>query len=70
VQQAAGEDTIYSLAIHKQPGTRAEPLKVTVNLPEGASVLDISPSAATVDGNRLIFDIMMDSDIYISIRYR
>ena len=70
VQQAAGEDTIYNLAIHKQPGTRAEPLKVTVNLPEGASVLDISPSSVTVDGNRLIFDIMMDSDIYISIRYR
>ena len=65
-----GRDSIYRLSIHKQPGTRAELLRLAVSLPEGASALEAHPLPSQIEGNRLVFDMELSANTEITIRYR
>lgn len=68
--ESDGADSIYRLAIYKQPGTRAEQMRLRVTLPEGASPLETHPAPMQVDGNRLVFEMELNANTEISIRYR
>ncbi|CUS02559.2 conserved protein of unknown function [Candidatus Promineifilum breve] len=63
-------DTVYRLTIHKQPGTRPEPLYLTVSLPSGAELLEASPTPTQVDGDIFIFELSLASDMELTMRYR
>lgn len=68
--ESDGADSIYNLSIYKQPGTRAEPLRLTITLPEGVSSLETHPAPTQVDGNRLVFEMELNANTEINIRYR
>lgn len=68
--EADGRDSIYHLAIHKQPGTRAEPLRLAISLPQGASPMEVHPSPSQIEGNRLVFDMELSANTEITVRYR
>jgi hypothetical protein len=70
IVETIDDDMVYNLAVHKQPGTRPESLQVTITLPDSASLRDASPSPTLVDGNRLVFEIVLDADVNVTIRYR
>ena len=63
-------DTVYRLTIHKQPGTRHEPLYLTVSLPSGTELLEASPTPTQVDGDIFIFELSLASDMELTMRYR
>ncbi len=68
--ESDGADSIYRLAIYRQPGTRTEQTRLTITLPEGASPLETHPAPTQVDGNRLVFEMELDANTEINIRYR
>jgi hypothetical protein len=67
---AENGDMVYRLTIHKQPGTRSEPLYLTVSLPSGAELLNASPTPTQVDGDIFIFELSLASDMELTMRYR
>lgn len=70
IVESDGRDSVYRLAIHKQPGTRIEPLRLSISLPHGASLVEAHPSPTEVEGGRLFFDTELDADMEIVVRYR
>jgi Protein of unknown function (DUF4012) len=58
----------YRLQVQKQPGARAQPWSVRVDLPDGASVLEAPPGAQVKDG-RVRFDAVLDRDLEFLVRY-
>lgn len=70
VVESDGPDSIYRLTIHKQPGTRGEPLEISIVLPPGTSLLEARPVPATYDGTNLTFTLELNADMEISVRYR
>lgn len=65
----AGTQT-YQLQWRKQPGTRPQPLQVVVTLPAGAQVVSTLPASAQVDGAVITFDLLLTTDVDISVTYR
>jgi hypothetical protein len=60
---------VYRIKIHKQPGTRAFPFHLQIKLPAGASVVTVSlPIDAKQNG--LEFDLSLNQDLSIEIRYQ
>jgi len=70
VVESDGRDSIYRLVIHKQPGTRVEPLHLSITLPEGTSLLEAYPSPVQIDDNRLVYGMELSANTEITIRYR
>lgn len=70
VIETVENDTVYRLAVHKQPGTRAEPLRLTISIPAGASLLEAVPSPTGFDGERLVYEISLETNIDFTVRYR
>ena len=63
-------DSIYQLDIRKQPGMKDEGLKVTITLPDGATVFEATPAPTTVDGTRIYFELNLNANQIVAIRYR
>ncbi len=63
-------DLSYQLDIRKQPGMKDEALRVTVNLPANASVLEVTPAPSAVDGTRISFELNLNANQLVAIRYR
>ena len=58
----------YRLVVQKQPGARAEPLTVRIDLPTGASVIEAS-EGAVVDGDRVLYETTLVSDLELRVLY-
>jgi hypothetical protein len=61
---------VYELKVNKQPGIHTEPLSISVKLPPGASLQDISPASAQVEGSLVVFRTDLDSNVVLTISYR
>jgi hypothetical protein len=58
----------YRLVIQKQPGARAEPLSIRIDLPEGASVIEAT-EGAVVDGDRVRYETTLVTDLELRVLY-
>jgi hypothetical protein len=67
--QQDGGDNHYILEIHKQAGTRVQPLTITVTLPPGANLEQTSPSATSVEGQVVTFSTQLRQDLTIEVIY-
>jgi hypothetical protein len=70
VVETGANGSVYRLTIYKQPGARSEPLRATITLPDGATLLEAVPSPGESDGNRLTYEINLDANLEITLRYR
>ena len=59
----------YYLTIQKQPGLLPGPVSITINLPDGATVLDQS-AGLTLHGRILNATTTLDRDLTVAVRYR
>jgi hypothetical protein len=59
----------YSLVVQKQPGTEADPLSVTVQLPPGAQLVSAS-AGAQVNGDRVSWQTDLATDVVLQVQYR
>lgn len=62
--------SVYQLTVYKQPGVRAEPLKVTISLPERSQIDHINPASGVIEGNRVFFETTLTANTVFTIRYR
>ena len=69
VPLASGE-SLYQLDIRKQPGMKDEIARITVNLPNGATIIETSPAPIAVDGLRISFELNLNRNELVAIRYR
>ena len=67
---AENGDTVYRLIIHKQPGTRPEPLNLTVSLPAGANLVEASPAPTQVNDGNLMYETSLASHLELTVRFR
>lgn len=58
----------YHLLVQRQPGVPAYPLKVQIDLPPGAQVIDAVPQPAEQDERALLFDLTLAADVRIDLR--
>ena len=58
----------YRLVIQKQPGARAGPVVIRIELPEGSSVIEASDGAA-VEGDRVSLQSNLATDIEMRVLY-
>ncbi|MFO7663656.1 MAG: DUF4012 domain-containing protein [Chloroflexota bacterium] len=61
---------VYELKVNKQPGMQTEPLSISVKLPPGASLRDVSPASAQVEGSVIVFRTDLDSNVVLTISYQ
>ena len=59
----------YHLLVQKQGGADARPLEVTVTLPEGARVIETTPSPAGRQGGQVSFDTALRTDRELEIHF-
>jgi hypothetical protein len=52
----------YTLWIQKQPGTLGHPLTVRIRLPEGSVLLEATPEPSALEGNWVIYQMVLDRD--------
>jgi hypothetical protein len=69
VLESTGDAYRYSLLIQKQPGTKALPVQVTVELPLGTELLAGEPEPSAVEGNILRYHLSLATDRRIEVRY-
>ncbi|MFN2189212.1 MAG: hypothetical protein ACK2T3_10635, partial [Candidatus Promineifilaceae bacterium] len=69
VKRSDGAST-YSLEVAKQAGIADHPLSVWVTLPEGAEILNTDPEPSMIDGNQVVFDETLVSDMFFEVVYR
>ncbi len=60
----------YQLALYKQAGLHAEPVQIHLQLPDGAELLQSSITPSQQDDDNLQFDLILDTDIILTITYR
>jgi len=65
-----GDEGTYTLRVQKQPGTVGHPLRVRVHLGDGLTLLSASPTPVAVDGSALMFQMLLDRDREITVRFR
>jgi hypothetical protein len=70
VIEPAEDGALYRLTLFKQPGLRPEPLRLTLTLPDGATLLSATPAPTASDGNRLTFEATLAANFVLSVRYR
>lgn len=61
---------VYRLLVQKQPGVRPYPLFVTIDLPGGAEVLEISPEPVYADGGTIYFEQVQGTDFEVQVVMR
>ena len=59
---------IYRLTVQKEAGRPAEPLSVTVSVPQGATILETSPGMA-VNGRTATLQTTSTTDVQLWVRY-
>ncbi len=59
----------YSLALQKQPGVEALPIKVTLTLPPGAQLTSVEPNPDHQSQTTLEFTLVLDTDRKIEVVY-
>jgi hypothetical protein len=59
---------LYQLVVQKQPGARPVPLAVSVDLPEGAVISEVS-DGAVVEGSQVRFETDLASDVELRVAY-
>jgi hypothetical protein len=62
-------DLIYHLKVQKQAGTMATPITVRVHLPMGSKIGSVNPAGAVMDGNNLLFNLVLSADVNIRIEF-
>lgn len=70
VRSLTGGERVYHLNIHRQAGSRPEPVKVQVTLPPGSQLLHTVPTATTVDGQLLTFQFTSERDRTLTVHYK
>lgn len=60
----------YSLLVQKQPGTPAVPITVTIEMPRGAAVTSANPPPIASEGGQLRFELRLNTDQRIEVRFR
>jgi hypothetical protein len=68
VVEADGEGSRYHLVLQKQPGQIAEPVRIAIELPDGATVSS-APGGATVDGTTVRWEGTLTEDLELDIRF-
>ena len=58
----------YRLVIQKQPGARTSPIKVRIELPAGATLLETS-DGLRANGDRLLYEGELDTDLELRVLY-
>jgi len=59
----------YCAIFEKQPGTEADPLQVTLKLPEGALVQNTEPVLTRQAGNTLTYNLQLRMDQYLCVTF-
>jgi hypothetical protein len=65
-----GETWRYNLYIQKQGGTDAHPIRVTVLLPPDVHVVTIDPVPTSRQGDVLIYDWLLRTDLTLTLTVR
>jgi hypothetical protein len=60
----------YRLTIQKQPGLQPETLRVRILLPPNSVIQDVLPVPSLIAGNLVEFDMVLDQNLDIVIRYK
>ncbi len=60
----------YQLILAKQAGIPAHPVEVTVQLPQGTNLAFAEPKPSSISGEEVTFEIELDSDQGILVRYK
>ena len=60
---------IYQLRVQKQAGTGAIPITIRVHLPTGSRLTAVSPAGAVREGDNLLFDSKLTTDVNIQIQF-
>lgn len=63
-------DSVYRLTIHKQPGQRPEPLRLTMALPAGSTVVEAVPAPSRLEAAQVVYELNLETNMEIMIRYR
>lgn len=66
----SSHDLIYQVKVQKQAGTDGMPVTVRVHLPPGAQIKSVSPEGSTLEGNNLLFNLKLTTDITIRIEFK
>lgn len=69
IPPAGGGLATYSLVVQKQPGTNADPLSVSVQLPPGAQFVSAS-AGAHVNGAVISWQTNLQADVVLQVQYR
>lgn len=70
VIQAQDELNVYELTLLKQPGLRSEPLRISIQLPVGATLVSADPSPTEIRANNIYFETILDGNLTLTIQYR
>jgi hypothetical protein len=65
----AEDQWVYRLFLQKQAGTLSLPVEVTINLPEGASLLTSQPSPHSHLDSMVNYQLDLQTDLVISLSY-
>ncbi|MBI2164992.1 MAG: DUF4012 domain-containing protein [Chloroflexi bacterium] len=70
VQQVGEGHYIYRLHLHKQPGTAGDPFIITVEVPQGYSILRAGPGAAMPSQRVAIISGKLTTDLDFELEFR
>ena len=59
----------YTLLIQKQPGTDGVPVSLRVVLPPGARLVVATPTPRVTEGEELVVDLVLDTDVLVEVVY-
>jgi hypothetical protein len=68
--QWQGEEGHYGLRIQKQPGAPPRPFSLRVKLPDQSTLLDSTPAPASQQNGWLVYQLTLDRDQDVEIRFR
>jgi len=67
---ALSDAKIYQLRVQKQPGTGPIPITIRIHLPTGSNVISINPPSDVREGEQILFNLDLTSDINIRIQFQ
>jgi hypothetical protein len=68
--QLDGTDSVYHLHVQKQAGTGHWPLTIVVNAPAGQHLVEAQPKPIELSDSRAVFQLTLDADVDVLVRYR
>ena len=60
----------YQLTIRKQAGSVPESASISVTLPNGAKLIEANPKPSAINGEMILFDIILDTDKIMTLTYQ